>query len=273
MEATKRKYLEERAKEIRRGALRAIGSVGSGHVGGSLSLAEVLAVLYFEQMRIDPERPDWMERDRLVISKGHGSPAQYAAMALRGYFPEQYLDTLNAEGTDLPSHGDMLRTPGIDMSVGSLGQGLSCAVGMAIAARLCGAPSRIYAIIGDGESQEGQIWEAVMYAAQQKLANLTVLVDYNRMQISGLVEEVCNPAPFAEKFTAFGFAALEVDGHDVEQISGAIRRAQQTTDRPTAIILHTVKGKGVSFIEEKGYINHSMPLDRQDYRKAIAELR
>ena len=159
------------------------------------------------------------------------------------------------------------------MSVGSLGQGLSCAVGMAVAARLCGAPSRIYAIVGDGESQEGQVWEAVMYAAQQKLANLTVLVDYNRMQISGLVEEVCNPAPFLEKFAAFGFHALEVDGHDVEQISGAICRAQQRKDCPTAIILHTVKGKGVAFIEEKGYANHSMPLTEKDYRRAIAELR
>ena len=273
MEATKRKYLEEKAREIRRGALRAIGSIGSGHVGGSLSLAEVLAVLYFEQMHIDPARPDWPERDRLILCKGHGSPAQYAAMALKGYFPEEHLDTLNAEGTDLPSHGDMLRTPGIDMSVGSLGQGLSCAVGMAVAARLCGAPSRIYAIVGDGESQEGQVWEAVMYAAQQKLANLTVLVDYNRMQISGLVEEVCNPAPFLEKFAAFGFYALEVDGHDVEQISGAICRAQQRKDCPTAIILHTVKGKGVAFIEEKGYANHSMPLTEKDYRRAIAELR
>lgn len=273
MEATKKIELQETARAIRWGALRAISNVGSGHVGGSLSVADALAVLYFHQMRIRPEEPLWAERDRLVLSKGHAGPALYAAMARRGYFPEDWLDTLNAPGTKLPGHGDMRLLPGIDMSTGSLGQGISCAVGMALAARLTGSDSRIYTIVGDGECQEGQVWEALMYAAHSKLTNLTVLVDYNRMQISGQVADVCNPAPFAEKFSAFGFAVIEVDGHDLAEISDAIDTAKANTERPTAIILHTKKGKGVSFIEKKMAANHSMRIDSGDLRMAKKELR
>ncbi|HWQ74375.1 MAG TPA: transketolase [Syntrophomonas sp.] len=265
--------LKEHAKDIRRQTIKAIGAVGVGHVGGCLSIADVLSVLYFDEMNIDPKNPKMEGRDRLVLSKGHAGPALYATLALRGFFPVELLRTLNEPCTDLPSHCDMTKTVGIDMTAGSLGQGLSCAVGMAKSSKIVGGKEYIYAIIGDGESQEGQIWEASMAAAQFGLNNLIVFLDYNKLQIDGSVEEIMDLIDPVSKWKSFGFNTFEADGHDVAAISEAIAQAKKAEDRkPAMIVLNTIKGKGISFIEEAGAGNHSMTLSAEQVERALAEL-
>ncbi|MDO4269765.1 MAG: transketolase [Eubacteriales bacterium] len=269
----KRDYLEDMARKIRYYTMDEIGRLGVGHVGGCLSLAELLAVLYFgEGMRVRPEEPGWPERDRLVLSKAHAGPALYAALALKGYFPLEELHTLNRPGTKLPSHCDMNRTVGVDMTAGSLGQGYSCAVGMAKAAKIRGYDACVFAVIGDGEAQEGQIWEASMAAAHFKLDRLISFLDWNGKQIDGTVDEVMSLRDPAEKWRAFGYHVQTVDGHDVSAVSDAIRQAKADTEAPSMIILKTTKGKGVSFVEAAGCGNHNMPLTPEQTRQALDEL-
>ena len=260
------------SRQIREETARSIGSIGIGHIGGCLSLAEILAVLYFKHMNINPENPHLAGRDRLVVSKGHAGPAVYAALALRGYFPKEELLTLNTSGTNLPSHCDMHKTPGIDMTTGSLGQGFSCAVGIALASRLSGDNATIFAIIGDGESQEGQIWEAAMYAGNQKLNRLIAFTDYNDMQIDGNVSQINDVAPLEDKWRAFKWHTLVVDGHDIQALDSAVQSAKGQ-DKPTMIIARTIKGKGVSFVVSKGAGNHNMPFSKEDAQIALEELR
>ena len=256
---------------IRRWALEAIFSARSGHIGGSLSLAEILSVLYWREMRADPVAPRDPGRDRLVLSKGHCSPGLYAALALRGYFPLEDLRGFRSLGSYLSGHVEMNKVPGIDMSAGSLGQGLSAAVGMALAAKLDKKDYRTFCILGDGEVQEGQIWEAAMSAPHLKLDNLVVIVDNNNLQISGKVDEILNPYPLDEKFAAFGFEVLHCDGHDFASIEKAFAQAKQTKGRPAMILARTVKGKGVSFMENKvGW--HGSPPNKEQYEQAAAEL-
>lgn len=265
--------LKKRSTQIRRLTLECIGSLGVGHVGGSLSLGDLLAVLYHgDVMNIDPKNPKMEGRDRLVVSKGHSGPAIYAALASRGYFPESELQTLNRLGTNLPSHCDMNKTPGVDMTTGSLGQGFSCAVGVALGSKIKKDGATIFAIVGDGESQEGQVWEAAMYAAAKKLDNLIAFQDYNNAQIDGTVDEVNTLGRPEDKWNAFGWHAVTIDGHDHEAILKAIRDARATAGKPHMIVLRTVKGKGVSFIEAMGVGNHNMPLAGEQLASALAEL-
>lgn len=273
METEKIAQLNQRAKEIRYHTMDAIGTLGVGHIGGCLSIAEVLAVLYFEEMNIDPKNPKMAGRDRLVVSKGHAGPAVYAALALRGYFPMDWLLTLNQPETRLPSHCDMNRTPGIDMTAGSLGQGISCAVGIAKGSKIRGDGATVYCIIGDGESQEGQVWEASMTAAQYKLDNFVLFLDYNRMQIDGEIKDVNDLLDPAAKWAAFGFDVQSVDGHDVAAITAAVERAKARRDgRPSMIVLHTIKGRGVSFVEAAGFGNHNMPITPEQRLQGLREL-
>lgn len=265
--------LKEIAKNVRCDIVRCIGSIGVGHIGGSLSVADLLTVLYFKHMNVDPTNPKMQGRDRLVMSKGHAGPAVYAALANKGYFSKDELDTLNRNGTKLPSHCDMNLTPGVDMTAGSLGQGFSCAVGMAIASAISGDGATIYAVIGDGESQEGQIWEAAMYAAHKKLSNLIAFTDYNKFQIDGTVEEICSLGDLEAKWKAFGFDVQVIDGNDIDQIDAAIVKAKATAGAPHMIIMNTIKGKGVGFVEEKKVGSHSMTLTADDVAKAIEEIR
>ena len=237
-----------------------------------MSIVEILAVLYDKHMQIDPKNPKMEGRDRLVLSKGHAGPALYAALALKGYFPLEELLTLNAPGTKLPSHCDMEKTVGIDMTTGSLGQGFSCAVGIALGSQIKKDGATIYTIIGDGESQEGQIWEAAMLAAHKKLDNLIAFTDYNKLQIDGAVADINNLEPLVDKWRSFGWQVIEVDGHDCGEIDRAIIRAKLQKGRPAMIIAHTVKGKGVSFVEKKGAANHNMPFTAEDLEKALAEI-
>lgn len=259
-------------RDIRKLVLKSIYSVGKGHVGGSMSIVETLAVLYFDKMNIDPACPQAEGRDRLIVSKGHAGPAVYAALARRGYFSEELLETMNRIGTILPSHCDMNRTPGIDMTTGSLGQGFSCAVGAAVGSQIKKDGAVIYAIIGDGESQEGQVWEAAMFAAHRKLDNLIAFTDYNRMQIDGIVDEICSLGDLRAKWEAFGWYVQRVNGHDCEAIAQAIEQAKTQSGRPSMIILDTVKGWGVSFAVEAGVGNHSMSVTQEQYDTAMAEL-
>ena len=238
------------AKEIRRETIKCIGNLGVGHIGGALSIVDVLAVLYSGEMNIDPKDPKKDDRDMLVVSKGHAGPAVYATLALKGYFPMEMLDTLNKPGTRLPSHCDMNRTPGIDMTTGSLGQGASSAMGIACANRLKGYENDTYLILGDGEIEEGQVWEAALFAAAKKLSHLIAFVDYNKAQIDNTPEALCALGDVAKKFESFGWHAQNVeDGNDVEQIAAAIAKAKAEKDRPSVIVLNTVKGKGYSKIE------------------------
>lgn len=261
------------SKSIREDVCRCIGSLGSGHIGGSLSVVDLLTVLYFKQMNVDPSNPQLEGRDRLVMSKGHAGPAVYATLANKGFFSREELLTLNKNGTNLPSHCDMNKTVGVDMTAGSLGQGFSCAVGIAIAERIKGNDSYVYAVIGDGESQEGQIWESAMYASQAKLDRFIAFTDYNGLQLDDKVDNICSLAPLADKWVAFGFDVQEIDGHDLDAIDNAINRAKMVKGKPHMIILDTIKGKGVSFVEEKGVGSHSMPLSPSDMEKAIEEIR
>lgn len=263
--------LEKTANEVRKSILAALHSAASGHPGGSLSAADLMTYLYFEELRIDPGNPQKADRDRFVLSKGHVAPALYAVLAHRGYFPVEDLLTLRHTGSYLQGHPDMKHIPGVDMSSGSLGQGLSCAVGMAYAAKLDQKDYRVYAMCGDGELQEGQIWEAAMWAGSRGLDNLTVIVDNNHLQIDGTIEEVCSPYPIDEKFKAFQFHVINIDGNDMEQIRAAFSEAKSVKDHPTAIIAKTVKGKGVSFMENQVDWHGKAPNDEQ-YARAVSEL-
>ena len=268
--------LREICKDIRCDIMTTIGHLGVGHIGGCLSVVEVLAVLYFQEMNIDPANPKMPGRDRLVCSKGHAGPAVYAALANRGYFPKSELLTLNQGGTHLPSHCDMNLTTGIDMTTGSLGQGFSCAVGVALGSKLEQDGATIYALIGDGESQEGQIWEAAMFAAAKKLDNLIAFTDYNKLQIDDCVAKVNDIAPLDEKWAAFGWNVIEVeDGNDVDQVSEAVKHAKLGlgSGKPTMVILNTKKGCGVKWIEDLGAANHNTNISEEQAQAAIAEIR
>ena len=254
--------MDEICKQIRRMTLECIGSIGSGHIGGSMSIVELLRVLYFDKMNVDPKNPKMEGRDRLIVSKGHAGPAVYATLALKGFFPKEWLYTLNRFGTNLPSHCDMNKTPGVDMTAGSLGQGFSCAVGVAIGSKLKKDGATIYAIVGDGESQEGQIWEAAMLGAQKKLDNLIAFTDKNNMQLDGYTDDINSLGDLKAKWRAFGWYTQEIDGHDCEAISAAIDRAKAKKGKPSMIILDTIKGKGVSFAEAAGSACHSMSLPK-----------
>ena len=268
MNQEKRCQLEKHAEDIRVLTLDMISTFGMGHVGGCLSMADLLSVLYFDKMNIDPADPQKFDRDRFVLSKGHGGPAVYASLALRGYFPQELCKTLNQPGTNLPSHCDRRRTPGIDMTTGSLGQGFSAAVGIALGQRMQGLNAYTYAVVGDGESQEGQVWEAAMLAGKQKLTNLIGFTDYNKLQIDGPADM----EPLADKWASFGWRVLEVDGHDVEAIADAIETAKTETEKPTMILLHTTKGKGWSAIEGKVSC-HVMQVSRETFQAVEQELR
>lgn len=268
--------LKKISLDIRCDVLKSIGHLGVGHIGGCLSVVELLSVLYFEAMNIDPANPKKPGRDRFICSKGHAGPAVYAALANRGYFDRKELLTLNEGGTNLPSHCDMNRTVGIDMTTGSLGQGFSCAVGVALGSKLEEDGATIYTLIGDGESQEGQIWEAAMFAAAKNLDNLIAFTDYNKLQIDDLVAKVNDVAPLAEKWAAFGWNVIEVeDGNDVDQVSEAVRHAKLGvgSGKPTMVILNTLKGCGVPWIVDLGPGNHNCPITEEQADAAIAALR
>lgn len=271
MNAAKKKELQIAASKIRRGIIDGVHSAKAGHPGGSLSIADLLAYLYFDKMNIDPANPQKADRDRLVLSKGHAAPALYSALANRGFFPVEELLTLRHTGARLQGHPDMKNVPGVDMSSGSLGQGISCAVGMALSAKHFGETYRVYTILGDGECEEGQVWEAAMFAANKRLSNLTAYVDFNNLQIDGTCDEVNSPAPLDKKFEAFGWNAIIIDGHNLEEIEAATLAAEKVTDKPTAIIMNTVKGKGVSFMENVCGWHGKAPGD-EDHATAVAEL-
>ena len=263
--------LKKMANEVRKGIVTAVHSAKSGHPGGSLSAADILTYLYFEEMNIDPKDPKKADRDRFVSSKRHIAPALYSTLAHRGYFPVEDLTTLRHVGSYLQGHPDMKHIPGVDMSSGSLGQGSSAAVGMALAGKLDNASYRVYCVLGDGEVQEGQVWEAAMFAGARKLDNLVFVVDNNGLQIDGDIEDVCSPYPLPDKFKAFNFHVIEIDAHDFEQIDAAFREARETKGMPTAIIAKSVKGKGVSFMENQASWHGSAPNDEQ-YAQAMEEL-
>ena len=271
MESSEKKALQAFAVRIRMALVEAIHSIGSGHVGGALSIADVLAVLYGREMNIRPEDPQWPDRDYLVVSKGHAGPAVYGTLALKGYFPYEELKTLNQGGTRLPSHCDRNKTPGVDVTTGSLGQGTSQAVGLALGNRLKGRKNRVFLIVGDGELDEGQCWEAFAFAAAHKLSNLAVLIDWNKKQLDGRVDEVLPLGNIAAKMEAFGFDTVQVDGGDVEAIAAALERTRQGGDKPYAIVLDTVKGHGIAEAENTE-MNHSMPINDERYARWMGEL-
>ena len=264
--------LEKKANEVRQSIVTALHSAKSGHPGGSLSAADIMTYLYFEEMNVDPKNPKMADRDRLVLSKGHVAPALYSVLAHKGYFPVEDLVTLRHTGSYLQGHPDMKHIPGVDMSSGSLGQGLSCAVGMAQAAKMDNKDYRVYAVCGDGEIQEGQIWEAAMWAGAHHLDNLTVIVDNNNLQIDGTIEEVCSPYPIDKKFEAFNFHVININGNDMEEIRNAFAEAKTVKGMPVAIIAKTTKGKGVSFMENQVGWHGKAPNDEQ-YEQAMEELK
>ena len=257
---------------IRLGILDGTHAAASGHPGGSLSIADMLSYLYFAEMKVDPRNPKWAERDRFVLSKGHAAPALYAALARKGFFPFEELTTLRRVDSILQGHPDMKHIPGVDMSTGSLGQGISAAVGMALAAKMDGKDYRTYTIVGDGESEEGQVWEALMFAARHDLDNLCVIFDHNGLQIDGPVADIVNPAPYEGKLAAFGFHVITIDAHDFGQIENAFNEAKAVKGKPTAIVANSVKGKGVSFMENQVKWHGSTPNDAQ-YEQAVAEIK
>ena len=263
--------LMKTANEVRKGIIAAVHSAKSGHPGGSLSAADIYTYLYFEKMNIDPEDPKKADRDRFVLSKGHTAPGYYSALANRGFFPVEDLTTLRKVGSYLQGHPDMKHIPGVDMSSGSLGQGISAAVGMAVSAKLSGDDYRVYTLLGDGEIQEGQVWEAAMLAGFRKLDNLVVIVDNNNLQIDGPIDEVNSPYPIDKKFEAFNFHVININGNDFDEIDAAFKEARATKGQPTAIIAKTVKGKGVSFMENQVAWHGSAPNDEQ-YAVAMADL-
>ena len=259
------------ANEVRKGAVTAVYNAKSGHPGGSLSAADIYAYLFFEEMNIDPKEPKKADRDRFVLSKGHTAPGYYAALAHRGFFPVEDLTTLRKVGSYLQGHPDMKHIPGVDMSSGSLGQGISAAVGMALSAKLSNEDYRVYTLLGDGEIQEGQAWEAAMLASHRKLDNLVVIVDNNGLQIDGAIDEVCSPYPIDKKFEAFNFHVINVDGHDFDALDAAFKEARETKGQPTAIIAKTIKGKNVSFMENQASWHGSAP-NAEQYAVAMADL-
>ena len=271
MDAAAKKQLELSACKVRMGIIEGVHSAKSGHPGGSLSCADILTYLYFAKMNIDPKNPKMENRDRFVLSKGHAAPALYSVLANRGYFDTELLKTLRQIGSILQGHPDMKHIPGVDMSTGSLGQGISAAVGMALSAKHFGGGFKVYTVLGDGEIEEGQVWEAAMFAANKGLSNLTAFVDYNNLQIDGTIEEVNSAAPIDKKFEAFNWHTIVIDGHDFDQIEAALTEAE-TLDKPVAIIAKTVKGKGVSFMENQVSWHGSAPNDEQ-YEQAMAELK
>ena len=268
--------LKDVARDIRCDVIEMIGRLGVGHIGGCLSVVELISVLYFEAMRIDPKNPKMEGRDRFICSKGHAGPTVYAALAKKGYFERERLWTLNQGGTKLPSHCNMVLTPGIDMTTGSLGQGFSCAVGAALGAKLARDGARVYTLVGDGECQEGQIWEAAMFAAAKKLDNLIGFVDANRLQIDGTVEEVNRVEPLTDKWAAFGWRVIDVPrGNDVEAVSAAVKQAQANlgSGQPTMVILRTVKGCGMKWAEDLGAANHNTAVPKEEAEAALRALR
>ena len=265
--------LQITANEVRKGIVTAVHSAKAGHPGGSLSAADIFTYMYFEEMNIDPKNPKKPDRDRFVLSKGHTAPGLYSALAQRGYFPVEDLKTLRHLGSYLQGHPDMKHIPGVDMSSGSLGQGISAAVGMALSAKLTNDDYRVYTLLGDGEIQEGQVWEAAMFAGFRRLDNLVVIVDNNGLQIDGPVDQVCSPYPIDEKFKDFNFHVIDLkDGNDMDQIADAFKEARNTKGMPTAIIAHTVKGKGVSFMENQVGWHGKAPND-EEYATAMEDLR
>ena len=272
MEQAKINSLRQIAANIRLGILEGTHAASSGHPGGSLSIADLLAYLYFEEMNVDPKNPKWEDRDRLVLSKGHTAPALYAALAEKGFFPKEDLKTLRQADSYLQGHPDMKGTPGVDMTTGSLGLGISAACGMALAGKISNKDYRVYTILGDGESEEGQVWEAAMFAAHYKLDNLCVIVDFNGLQIDGRIIDVMNPTPFDKKFEAFGFNVITIDAHDFNAIESAFAAAREAKGRPTAIIAVSTKGKGVSFMENQASWHGAAPNDEQ-YAQAVAEVK
>lgn len=264
-------HLKEKARLIRQDIIKMIGAAGSGHPGGSLSGVEIVTALYFHLMRLNPQNPDWPDRDRFILSKGHAAPLLYAALAHRGYFPREELLTLRKMGSRLQGHPDRKALPGVEMSTGSLGQGLAVANGMALAGRLDGRSYRVYVLLGDGELEEGMVWEAAMATAHYKLDQVTAFIDHNRLQIDGPITEVMSPEPIADKFRAFGWEVLSIDGHDFLQIIQAVEHAKKVKGRPTAIVAETVKGKGVSFMENQvGW--HGVAPKPAEVERALAEL-
>jgi transketolase len=271
MEKETESYLKAQAKEIRKLTIEEIGTLGTGHIGGAMSIADLLALLYFHRMKIDPKNPRWEDRDQLVVSKGHAGPAVYAALSLKGFFPKDWLATLNKGGTKLPSHCDRNLTPGVDMTTGSLGQGFSAALGIALGLRIDKKPCTVYTVIGDGESDEGQVWEAALFAGHQKLSNLVAFTDYNKQQLDGYTKDIIDLGDLAAKWNAFGWFTQTVDGHDIAALDAAIEKALAQKEKPSMIVMNTIKGKGCNFAEgiEK---NHSMAFDLAKAQEAIAAL-
>lgn len=268
-----REEYDRLAGELRYVMTDMICRAGSGHIGGALSLTEVVVSLYWRILNIDPKNPKWDERDRVILSKGHGGPVLYAALAYRGYFPKSMLSTLNADGTNLPSHVDRIRTPGIDMTAGSLGQGLSCACGMALAARMDGKKHKVFCIVGDGECNEGQVWEAAMYAGHNKLDNLIAITDYNKLQIDGFTDDVMTLEPLVGKWKAFNWEVLEMDGHDWDDIYTTINKAKEIKGKPVMIIAHTIKAKDCSIIENTPGSHNIKVDDEAAHQKYLGALR
>jgi len=271
MDKEKEQYVKNQAKEIRKLTIEEIATLGSGHIGGAMSIVDLLALLYFHRMKVDPTNPRWEERDQLVVSKGHSGPAVYATLALKGFFPKDWLATLNKGGTSLPSHCDRNKTPGVDMTTGSLGQGFSAAIGIALGLRIDKKASTVYTIIGDGESQEGQIWEGALFAGQQKLSNLIAFTDNNKQQLDGYTKDIIEMSDLTAKWKSFGWFTQEVDGHDIAALDVAIEKALGEKEKPSMIVMNTIKGKGCNFAEgiEK---NHSMVFDMEKAKEAIAAL-
>lgn len=271
MDKTKKTELKKLACKVRMGVIEGTFNAKSGHPGGSLSIADIITYLYFEEMNVDPKNPAWEDRDRFVLSKGHTAPALYSALALKGFFPFELIKTLRKPDSILQGHPSMRYTPGVDMSTGSLGQGISAAVGMALGAKLKGKDFRVYTALGDGEIEEGQVWEAAMFAGNRKLDNLVAVVDFNNLQIDGSLDEVNSPCPIDEKFAAFGWNVIVINGHCFDEIDEAFKKAKETKGKPTCIVAKTVKGKGVSFMEDKCDWHGSAP-NAEQYEQAMKEL-
>lgn len=271
MDTVKKLELQKIACKVRMGVIEGTYNAKSGHPGGSLSIADILTYLYFEEMKVDAKQPDWEDRDRFVLSKGHTAPALYAVLAEKGFFSKELIKTLRKPDSILQGHPSMRYTPGVDMSTGSLGQGISAAVGMALGAKLKNKDFRVYTALGDGEIEEGQVWEAAMFAGNRKLDNLVAVVDFNKLQIDGSLDEVNSPCPIDEKFKAFGWNVIVIDGHNFDEIDSAYQAARECKGKPTCIIANTVKGKGVSFMENECDWHGSAPkLDQ--YNQAMEEL-
>ena len=271
MEKARELELKRIANDVRRGIIDSVYAAGCGHPGGSLSIADILTYLYFEEMNVDPKDPKKQDRDRFVLSKGHTAPALYAVLAQKGYFPVEELKTLRQIDSHLQGHPDMKGTPGVDMTTGSLGLGISAACGMALSGKVYNAPYRVYAVLGDGETEEGQVWEAAMFAAHYKLDNLCAVLDLNKLQIDGPIAEVMNPMPHDEKFRAFGWNVIVIDAHNFEEIEAAFKAAKEVKGKPTIIIANSVKGKNVSYMENQCSWHGAAPNEEQ-YKVAIAEL-